>query len=168
LRGELGGTIEAMSEDTGLDAWFLHEKLALNLLSESEAAALVRRMPRPGDPFTGTVRLDLFERAIAGFLAKTEVASLEVEHLRGRLTQGQLVWLEQAMSFKGLGVALRLIKRGGDGRASFSARLAADPTTRVLGEYSAARLMSSTAMSQLTGTTRQPGAPRRGTRGPPG
>lgn len=151
----MGGTIEHMSEDTGLDAWFVHEKLALNLLADREAAQLVRRIPPTDHPFAATTRLDLFERAMTRFLAKAEVGSLELEHHRGRLTQGQLVWLEQAISFKGLGVALRMIEHGRDGRASFSARLAASTTSRVAGEYNAAHLMTSTAVGQLTGTKRQ-------------
>jgi hypothetical protein len=66
------------------------------------------------------MHLELFERALAAYLAHNDVDSLEVEHLQGRLKQGQLVWLEQAIAFKGVGVALEVAKRGGNGRASFS------------------------------------------------
>lgn len=36
-----------MSEETGLDSWFLHEKLVLSLLSERDATKLTRRIPGP-------------------------------------------------------------------------------------------------------------------------
>jgi hypothetical protein len=34
-----------MSEETGLDSWFLHEKLVLSLLPQRDAIALTRRIP---------------------------------------------------------------------------------------------------------------------------
>jgi hypothetical protein len=111
-----------MAEEAGLDSWFLHEKLVLSFLSKRDAIDLTRRIPGPEDPFAHVMRVDFFERALAAYLAHNDVDSLEVEHLRGRLKQGQLVWLEQAIVFKGVGAALEVIKRGGNGRASFSAR----------------------------------------------
>jgi hypothetical protein len=36
-----------MSEDTGLDAWFVHEKLVLNLLPRQDGVDLSRRIPGP-------------------------------------------------------------------------------------------------------------------------
>ncbi|MGB6165445.1 MAG: hypothetical protein WCF33_11700 [Pseudonocardiaceae bacterium] len=144
-----------MSEETGLDSWFLHEKLVLSLLSERDATALTRRVPGPEHPFALAMRIDLFERALATYLAHNDVSSLEVEHLRGRLKQGQLVWLEQTIAFKGVGAALKVVERGGNGRASFSARLATDKEVRASGTYNAARLTGGTAGSQLSGTKRQ-------------
>ncbi len=78
-----------------------------------------------------------------------------MEHLRGRLRPGQLVWLQQAIRFKGLGIALAAIARGGNGRASFCARLATDKGVSVRGTYNAARLTCSTAEGELSGTERQ-------------
>jgi hypothetical protein len=144
-----------MSEETGLDSWFLHEKLVLSLFSECAAIALTRRIPGPEHPFAQAMRVEFFERALAAYLARNDVDSLEVAHLRGRLKQGQLVWLEQAIAFKGVGVALKAVERGGDGRASFSACLATDKEVRVSGAYSAARLTCGTAAGQLSGTKRQ-------------
>lgn len=134
-----------MSEETGLESWFLHEKLVLGLLSERDAIDLTRRILGPEHPFAQMMRVEFFERALAAYLAHNDVESLEVEHLRGRLKQGQLVWLEQAIAFKGVVVALEAVKRGGNGRASFSACLATDKEVRVSGTYSAARLTCSTA-----------------------
>jgi hypothetical protein len=144
-----------MSEETGLESWFLHEKLVLGLFSERDAIDLTRRIPGPEHPFAQVMRVEFFERALAAYLAHNDVESLEVEHLRGRLRQGQLVWLEQAIAFKGVGVALKAATRGGNGRASFSTCLATDKEVRVSGTYSVARLTCSTAASELSGTTRQ-------------
>jgi hypothetical protein len=144
-----------MSEETGLDSWFLHEKLVLSLLAEHDLVDLSRRMPGPAHPFAQAMRVELLERAVTGYLARNDVSSLEVEHLRGGLKAGQLVWLEQAIAFKGVGTALDVISGGGNGRASFSARLATDKSTCVRGEYNAARLTCDTAAGQLSGTKRQ-------------
>lgn len=144
-----------MSEETGIDAWFLHEKLALNLLSKRQAADLARRVPDPGHPCALAMRTNLFEHALAEYLMKNDVASIEVEHLRGTLRVGQLVWFEQAIPFKGVAVALEGIRQGKTGRASFSAALTTDKAFRVRGTYSAERLTCSTAENQLSGTRRQ-------------
>jgi hypothetical protein len=116
---------------------------------------LTDRIPSPERPFAQMMRVELFERALATYLACNDVASLAVEHLPGRLKQRQLVWLEQDIAFKGVRVALEVVKRGGNGRASFSTRLATDRTVRVSGTYSVARLTCSTAPSQLSGTKQQ-------------
>lgn len=144
-----------VSEENGFDSWFLHEKLVLNLLPEHAAADLARRMPGPGHPLAQAMRVHLLESALTAYLENNDVASLEVEHLRGRLRSGQLVWLQQAIPFKGLGIALTAIQRGGNGRASFCARLATDKSVRVRGTYNAARLTCSTAQGELSGTKRQ-------------
>lgn len=144
-----------MSSDTRLDSWFLHEKLILGLLSHREVAELMRRVPGPSVPLADARRVLLFEEALAGFLARTEVAAVDIEHLRGTLSKGQLVWFEQAIPFKGIGAARAAIGRGDNGRASFNAALATDKTFRVRGMYNAARLTCSTAESELSGTSRQ-------------
>ncbi|MCA1836627.1 MAG: hypothetical protein LC721_09985 [Actinobacteria bacterium] len=144
-----------MSEETRLNSWYLHEKLVLSLLSMREAIDLTRRIPGPEHPFARALRTELFERALSRYLAHDDIGSLVVEHLRGRLKQGQLVWLEQAIAFRGVGVALEVIERGGNGRASFSTRLATDKGIRASGTYSAARLTCDTAADQLSGAKRQ-------------
>lgn len=144
-----------MSEETGLDSWFLHEKLVLSLLPQGRAMVLTDRIPGPERPFAQPMRVELFERALATYLACNDVASLVVEHLQGRLKQGQLVWLKQDIAFKGVGVALKAVERGGSGRASFSTRLATDTTVRVSGTYSVARLTCGTAAWQLSGVKQQ-------------
>lgn len=154
-RRVVGAIIPGMSEEIGLDSWFLHEKLVLSLLAEHDVFDLGQRIPGPGHPFAQAMRVDLFERAVAAYLVDNDVDSLDVRHLQGALRVGQLVWLEQAIAFKGVGAALDVIERGGNGRATFSARLSTDATVRVTGEYSAARLTCSTAPDQLSGTKRQ-------------
>lgn len=144
-----------MSEETGLDAWFVHEKLVLNLLTSHEVAELSGRIPVAEAPLAQARRVDLFERALATYLTNNEVSSLEVELLQERLKEGQLVWLEQAIAFKGLGEALRKIQRGGDGRASFTATLAGNGEVNVKGTYNAERVTGSTSGEQLSRTKRQ-------------
>jgi hypothetical protein len=139
---------------TGLESWFLHEKLVLALLSEQEAVNLIQRIPDPEQPFAHELRVDLYERALTDYLTHRDVASLDVEHFRGRLKEGEIVWLEQAIAFKGLGAAVEDIRRGGNRRASFSARLATDTSVRVVGTYSAARLSGASSVDQLSGTKR--------------
>jgi hypothetical protein len=51
--------------------------------------------------------------------------------------------------------ALEALKRSGNGRASFSTRLASEKEVRASGTYSVARLTCSTAVSQLSGRKRQ-------------
>ena len=144
-----------MSEDSSLDSWFLHEKLALKLLSENEAAELASQIPDPSQPFAQSRRIDLLERAIASYLQRGDVESLHVEHLRGRIAPGRLIWLEQAFYFKGLSAALDRIKRRGDGAATFYGMLATNESVRVNGSYNAARITCSTAFGKLSGRQRQ-------------
>jgi hypothetical protein len=144
-----------MSDESRLDAWFLHEKLILGLLSEHSVAELARRIPQSGVPLAGAVRVNLFEGVLASYLDINDIPSLAVEHLHERLEEGQLVWLEQAVSFKGVGAARSQMHRGESGRASFSARLGTDQSFRVSGTFDVARLTSSTAVTELRGTRRQ-------------
>ena len=146
-----------MSEDTGLDAWFVHEKLVLSLLSRRDGVDLSRRIPGPGHAFAKTMRLDAFERAVAKFLAENEVASLAAEHHHGKITKGQLVWLDQMIYFKGFGPAWAAIDKGADpdARASFSARLATNQEFRVHGTFSPTHMTCSSAFGQLKGAKQQ-------------
>jgi len=144
-----------MSEETGLDSWFLHEKLVLSLLSEADALELGRRMPGPGHPFAKMQRVSLFERTLGTYLANNDIASLGVAFLQGGVQQGQLVWIEQAISFSGAGPAWETVRNGGSARASFSTRLSTDKDVRVNGTYNAEWLTCSTAPGKLSGTSPQ-------------
>lgn len=146
---------DVAEETGGLEAWFLHEKLIMSLLPERELADLRQRLPDPGHPCAGTMRTELFERALTAYLERTTVASLAEAFPRGEVHVGQLVWLDQPISFKGVSVALEAVGRGARGTATFSAVLATDKRISVQGEYSASRLTSSTAVDVLTGTKRQ-------------
>lgn len=144
-----------MSEESGFDSWFLHEKLILDLLPDGAAEQLVRRLPAASSPLAQTRRALLFEKALGSALARHDVPAIDIEHLRGTLRVGQLVWFEQAIPFKGLGAALDAIRRGESGRASFSAALATDKGFRVRGSYNAERLTCGTAETELSGTSHQ-------------
>lgn len=146
-----------MGEASGMDAWFIHEKLVCNLLTDLAQDVLRRRIPPEGSPLYESLRLDALERTLAGYLASNPVASLAIEYQHGRLREGQLVWLEQAISFKGSGPAWLAVRNGSDpeARATFSARLDTTTGVYITGEYSAARLTCSSAPGQLSGTNRQ-------------
>src|SRR5262245_44452893 len=88
-----------------LEAWFLHQDLVLRLLGVQEAQQLTRALP-PGDaPFAELHTRHAFEQALAERLQRLRVKSLAVKHLEGSIAVGELVWLEQALYFKGLGAA---------------------------------------------------------------
>lgn len=146
-----------MSAETGLDSWFLHEKLILGLLYQHEIAVLGRQLELPGpDPaLAQAYRIELFERAVSAFLARANVPSLAVSHLHGELRIGQLAWLDQTLSFKGTAAALAAVGRGRSGRATFSGPLATDENVRVYGEYNAERLTGGSSVVQLNGRQRQ-------------
>jgi len=144
-----------MHAEKVVEAWFLHEKLALSLLSENDAQTLTRQIPAPEEPFAQMMRTELFERALTTYLVSNDIHSLAVEQLHERLALGQLVWLDQAIAFKGVGAALKKVREGSQGRASFSARLATKSETRVVGSYDAAKLTCNSAPGQLSGTKRQ-------------
>lgn len=145
-----------MSEETGLDSWFIHDKLIMNLLGSADAAALARQLAAAeAHPFSKALCTDVLERVVASILGSGQVEALDVAVLRGNLQVGQLVWLDQAVAFRGLPAALRELQEGGVARATFSARLATAPDIRVKGDYNATRLTCSTARGELSGTKRQ-------------
>jgi hypothetical protein len=146
-----------VSAETGLDSWFLHEKLILGLLHQHEIAVLQHQlqMPGPGPSLDRAYRIDLFERAASAFLARADVPSLAVSHLHRELRAGQLAWLDQPLTFRGTATALAAVERGRTGRATFSGPLATGENVRVYGEYNAERLTGSTSVGELTGRQRQ-------------
>lgn len=145
-----------MSEETGLDAWFIREKLVLNLLSSAEGEKLARRASASGgQPFAQARRADLLERAVARYLATQPVEALDLLVMHETVTSGTLIWFEQGIAFNGLQTALESIAKGEDARASFSARLQSAPDIRIYGDYNPTRLTCSTAKGQLSGNHRQ-------------
>lgn len=148
----------AMSSDgeASLEAWFLHDKLVLGLLPEQDAVSLRERLPDPSGAYADTARTELFERVLIRYLEQAEITSLAEAHPEGAVRVGQLVYLDQAISFKGMSAALEAIERGARrANASFSAFLAPGKRVRVHGTYNVRRLTSSTAVDMLTGTKRQ-------------
>jgi len=134
-----------------LEAWFLHEELVLKLLGRQEARQLTRELPPHGTPFAELHSRHAFEEALAERLQVLDVKSLAVTRLDASTVVGDLVWLEQAFYFKGLGSA----RSGDGGRASFSGKLDVDPSLTVTGEYNAQRVRGETAVDQLSGRSRQ-------------
>ena len=96
------GTISLVSAETGLDSWFLHEKLILGLLNQHETAVLGCQLQLLGPDLSlaQTYRIELFEQAVSAFLARTAIPSLAVSHLHQELRVGQLAWLDQPLSFE--------------------------------------------------------------------
>jgi hypothetical protein len=145
-----------VSEETGLDAWFIHEKLVLNLLTPAEGEELARRVSASSSqPLAEARRADLLERAVARHLATQPVEALDVLVMHGTVAPGKLIWFEQGIAFKGLQIALKSIANGEDTRATFSAKLQSAPDVRIHGDYNPTRLTCSTAKGQLSGTHRQ-------------
>ena len=134
-----------------LEGWFLHHELVLKLLGGDQARALTTRLPADGVPFAGAHRRNAFEDALARYLDLAGVESLALAHVGGRVTTGLLVWLDQALYFKGVGGAL--YKDGG--RASFSGKLDVDEAVTVTGDFSIERVTSPTAAGMLSGRQRQ-------------
>jgi hypothetical protein len=145
-----------VSEETGLDAWFIHEKLVLNLLAPAEGEDLARRVSASsGQPFAEARRADLLERAVAHHLATQPVEALDVMVMHEGVAPGKLIWSEQGIAFKGLQIALESIANGEDARATFSAKLQSAPDVRIHGDFNPIRLTCSTAKGQLSGNHRQ-------------
>ncbi len=144
-----------MDEPLVLDAWFIHPKLALNLLDGQAARDVASRLPADSHPMWRSFHMDLMERALARAFAQLKPASLAVAHAEQTLDVGQLVWLEQRFYFKGVGTAIDDLSAGRRGRASFKAPLATNSTVSVIGSYNARYLTSDTSAGELTGASRQ-------------
>ncbi len=105
-----------VSEETGLDAWFIHEKLVLNLLSPAEGGELARRVSASSNqPIAEARRADLLERAVAHHPATEPVEALDVLVMHEAVAPGKLIWFEQGIAFKGLQIALESIANGEEG-----------------------------------------------------
>lgn len=145
-----------MPEKIGLDAWFIHEKLVLNLLSRAEGEELARRVSSFSSHLIAEARrADLLERAVAHHLATQPVEALEVLVMHEAVVPGKLIWFEQGIAFKGLRTALESIANGEDARATFSAQLQSSTDVQIRGDYNPTRLTCSSAKSWLSGNRRQ-------------
>jgi hypothetical protein len=133
---------------------FFHERLVIDLVADSTASSL-RNLPPPTNGWERSGRSHQFATALARYLDSAEVASLDVEHMQGRLHPNQVVWFEQAIPFKGIAEAMAKAERDGYGRASFNARLSTDANCRVKATFNAAWNTTSSALDQLSGTKRQ-------------
>lgn len=144
-----------MAEPRGIDSWFLHLDLVLKLLPPGFGDELRRRLPHHTDPLYPAMMREVVDSALGHWLAETDVASLEVAHLKGVLTTGDLVWYEGALAFKGVTEARASLEGGPERRATFTARLPSNQSVRVAASYSARHLTSNTSTEQLRGTRRQ-------------
>lgn len=139
-----------------LDSWFVHDKLVLGLLTPTERDSLWRRLKGDSpNPLAAVARVDALERVLVQYLRSHDIGSVDIAVLEGNLQTGQVTWVEQEIAFRGLREALVSIRRTGQGRASFSARLASNKSVRIWGDYNASRLTCSTARVELSGTRRQ-------------
>lgn len=134
-----------------LEGWYLHHELILKLLGSDEALALSARLPADHVPFAGAHRRNAFEDALATYLERAGVESLALAYVGGRVQNGLLVWMDQALYFKGVGGAPS--KAGG--RASFSGKLDVDEAVAVTGDFNIERVTSPTAAGMLSGRRRQ-------------
>lgn len=101
-----------MFDAEAFEAWFVHDKLILDLLTPAENQDLMLRLAGPAADLPEARRRRAFEEALASFFARVDVPSLDVQHMRGTLSRGQLVWFEQAIAFKGVGAARSSIAEG--------------------------------------------------------
>lgn len=99
--------------------------------------------------------IELFEQAVSAFLARTDIRCLAVSHLHQELRVGQLVWLDQPLSFRGDSCRPGRRRAGRKREGEFSGPLATDENVCVCGEYNAERLTGSTSVVQLKGRQRQ-------------
>jgi hypothetical protein len=125
-QGEPPGTDVLQDAETKYDCWFLHDKLLVNLLTVEEAEHTAQQLPGPEEPLGAARRTAVLERALRLAIAGSEIASVDEEHLKSRLHLGQLVWLEQAIAFKGVSRASWLLGSRGMPRSP----LPSPPTSR--------------------------------------
>lgn len=144
-----------MNEPLVLDAWFIHPKLALNLLDRQAAREVSARLPSMSHPLWRVFHMDEMEHALARAFVQLEPISLAVAHAEQTLAVGQLVWVEQRFYFNGVGRALNALSAGRPGRASFGAPLATDVAVKMRGSYSARHLTSDTSAIELKGASRK-------------
>ena len=136
-----------------LDSWFLHEPLALSILSDDKRSYLESALlSEESDPFAAARNRELIQRALLADFGTRPPAELAVAWARDELQDHRLVGIEQTFAFKGLSAAARLWKREQNARATFSAYLNVDKSVRILGDYSTEHLTSNTAYTKLTGT----------------
>lgn len=140
--------------ETRFESWFMHDELLLSLLSAGERADVERQLPGPNDPLSAARRASILGDALNLAVTKVEIVSVDEELMKHRLRTGQLVWLEQALAFKGVRAALDKVKAGDPAFASFSSALATDKGVRVTGRFNVQRLTSHTAETMLSGTRR--------------
>jgi len=146
---------ESKEGETRYESWFVHEELVLSLLLPDQRADVEHQLPGPDEPLSAARRAAILGDAVQSAVATVEIGSVDEERVKDRLHVGQLVWLEQALAFKGVRVALENVRAGKPGYAFFSSALATDKTVRITGRFNVERLTSQTAASMLSGTRRQ-------------
>lgn len=137
-----------------MDLWFVHPKLAMDLLDDAAARALLNGLPPAAHPLWRHFHTNAMEHALADAFVKIKPASIVVNHVEGTLEQGQLVWAEQRFYYNGIGTAFSEIKARRPGRARFHAPLATDKAFEVVGDFNAEHLTGDTAFHELSGQAR--------------
>lgn len=143
-----------MDEQTRLDAWFVHPKLAFGLLPAAAVDDLIRRLPAATHPMYRSYLASAMERALGGVLGDLAPSSLAVAHLEGTVEPGKLVWVEQRVYYKGIRVALKDTALGSHGRGRFHGPLSTDRSIKIFGSFNVEHLTSSTSSEELSGSGR--------------
>jgi hypothetical protein len=145
---------EEEMDDTRYESWFLHEDLLLRLLGPQEASDLALRLPDVSEPLGSARRVRILEEVLASVLRDADIPSLDEKLLKHRLRPGDLIWLEQAVAFKGVRAARESAAAGNPAYASFASPLATDAAFRVTGKFNVTWLTSQSAGTMLSGRRR--------------
>lgn len=144
-----------MSASVRLEAWFLHEERVFKMVRPEDQAAFASRIS--DDPFFGPLsRRHALEAVLERVLETGAVASLVVARIEGSLRPGNLVWLDQALYYKGSNAAHETKKAESAERvaASFSGKLNVDDSVTVTGDFNVVRITGSTGVERLSGRRR--------------
>ncbi len=138
-----------------LEAWFLHQDLVLKVLGPSLSAQLSSDLSDTGHVFARARTKSILEGALAQAAKTLGVPSLNELHHGPGLAVGQLVWVEQAMRFRGINEAYYQSKRTGEAlRGTVWGKLATDPALRFEAEVNATRCTTDTGAHLMSGTKR--------------
>jgi hypothetical protein len=135
-----------------IDAYFMHPKLVFNLLPSGATEAVMARLTPGNDPLAIRARQSQLEQTVADIVAAGAVPSLTVLEVSGRpAARGQVVWLEQFLTYSDLASASKQIKAGTEARAHFHGTLQTDDRVRVVGDFNPEHVPFSTGRGRLSG-----------------
>jgi hypothetical protein len=144
------------SPSGSLDSYFINYRVLLSLLPNSQAEEVSRGMAAIGDD-DGLNRArisSMLNHAMRTYLDEHQVPSVAIAHGSGSLRHGDIVWLEQSLTWKGVPRAA-IAHQAGDEAASgaVSGRLDTAPDVRLHAGVPARHLRNVTARSRLYSTS---------------